>query len=57
MRKNFFYITMVILVWFVTAQNTIAQTKLYDLSRDGLSVDFSPDGKYLVTGNEVPPFI
>ena len=51
MRKNFFYITMVILVWFVTAQNTIAQTKLYDLSRDGLAVDFRPDGKYIVTGD------
>ena len=51
MRKNFFYITMVILVWFVAAQNTIAQTKLYDLSRDGLSVDFSPDGDYIVTGD------
>ena len=51
MRKNFFYITMVILVWFVAAQNTIAQTKLYNLSRDGLSVDFSPDGEYIVTGD------
>ena len=51
MRKNFFYITMVIFVWFVAAQNTIAQTKLYDLSRDGLSVDFSPDGEYIVTGD------
>ena len=51
MRKNFFYITMVILVWFVATQNTIAQTKLYDLSHNGLSVDFSPDGKYLATGD------
>ena len=52
MRKNIFYMTMVILVLFVTAQNTIAQTELYDLSHDGLSVDFSPDGKYIVTGDE-----
>ena len=42
---------LVIIVSFVTAQNTIAQTKLYDLSRDALSVDFSPDGKHVATGN------
>ena len=52
MRKNFFWITIVIFVWFGMAENIIAQTKLYDLSHDGLSVDFSPDKKYIVTGNE-----
>ena len=51
MQKNFVYFMMVILVSFFTVQNTAAQTKLYDLSRDGLSVDFSPDGKYIATGN------
>ncbi len=51
MWKNFFWITMVIFVWFGMAKNIIAQTKLYDLSHDGLSVDFSPDGEYIVTGD------
>ena len=51
MRKNFFWITIVIFILFGMAQNTIAQIKLHDLSHDGLSVDFSPDGKYIVTGD------
>lgn len=51
MRKNFFCMTVVILVCFVMAQNTIAQTQLHHLSGDSLSVDFSSDGKYIVTGN------
>ncbi len=51
MRKNFFWITMVIFVWFGMAENIIAQTKLYNLSHDALSVDFSPDGEYIITGD------
>ena len=51
MRKNFFYLMMVTLVWFVTVQNISAQTKLYDLYSGNVSVDFSPDGAYIATGD------
>ena len=51
MQKNFVYVTMIILVSFVTVEKTAAQTKLFDLSDKNISVDFGPDGKYIVTGD------
>ena len=39
-------------VYIRTVQNTSAQTKLYNLYSGSVSVDFSPDGKYIATGND-----
>ncbi len=44
-------VTLVVLISVATVQATSAQTKLYDLYHASVSVDFSPDGRYIATGD------
>ena len=48
---NFIFITLSFLIFTSTVQYTSAQTKLYDLYSGSVSVDFSPDGQYIATGD------
>ncbi len=49
--RNFIFLTLVVLISTAAFQNTSAQTKLYDLYSDSISVDFSPDGGNIATGD------
>ncbi len=55
MQKQFYAIlicvTSVFFVSFSTIQDASAQTKVHDLYPASVSVDFSPDGRYIATGD------
>ena len=52
-QYNLILSAIVVLMSAFAVQNASAQTKLYDLDlySDSISVDFSPDGSYLATGD------
>ena len=45
------FVTLVVVISAAIVQDVSAQTKLYDLYSGSVSVDFSPDGKYIATGD------
>lgn len=45
------FVTLVVIISAAVVQDVSAQTKLYDLYSGSISVDFSPDGKYIATGD------
>lgn len=45
------FIILIAIISAAVVQDVSAQTKLYDLYRGSVSVDFSPDGKYIATGD------
>ena len=50
-QYSLIFITLVVLISGIVVQETFAQTKLYDLYSGSVSVDFSPDGEYIATGD------
>ena len=45
------FVTLVVVISAAVVQDVSAQIKLYDLYSGSVSVDFSPDGKYIATGD------
>ena len=50
-QYSLIFVALVVLISTATVQDTSAEIKVHDLYSGGVSVDFSPDGRYIATGD------